>query len=481
MPDTRSLWSCSPTWRWVLSLTLLATALAALSIFSQPPTPAGTAQATYTSQFSSPSNRIAVSVRQSPRDTAFDIPISLPTATFSSETELHVIGVYEAALPNGEKEKPWWSNCLGLEDDQKAMIACHQKHANQHPIRTITINLNQTTSPVVLALMAYEPTRWKIISRPTVDLRKVIISGYYGQDIEGLDTSIPVDAHSYESSPCLNCSRQPDYFYAYKKEGPEYKKAMSKLTELTGLSPTSFQAAYRSEKFTVSSHNTAHMPRPALSQPEQYTGKTFSNHLTVAQTTLLLPDGQWYGLGHLQLPSTRGEEHYLLLSKTSKNTLTELLAIRLNRAQDHQGFAQYNACNQPADYTKKVHSNQPLGEQLCYWSSYINEPWQQPIFKLAAHRLTELGVVIPDTAISTGFHKADASMSLTTLYHAFPTPLASAQAKKDWSMNPWNPSLISSYPENSQFLDNRLRWAVDWFQIFSATQYTPAPSNVNNN
>lgn len=479
MPDTDSLWSTSSAWRWTLSLTLLATALVVLSAPWQQSKPPGLGRANYTPQAPIPGTGMAVTPRQSPRDPAFDTPISLPTATFTSDTELHVIGVYEADLPNGEREKPWWSNCTALEGDPAAMMACHQKYSDQHPIRTITVYLNQTTSPVVLSLMAYEPVRWKIVARPAADLRKVILAGYHGQDIEGISTSIPVDVHSYKSSPCLNCTRQPDYFYAYKQNDPQFAKAMLKLKTLTGLTPTSFQGAYRSEHFTVASGLTATTRPSHPSQPEQYTGKTFSNHLTIAQTTLLLPDGVWHGLGHVQTPSKRGEDHYLLLSRNANNQLTELLAIRLQRVKDSQGFSQYQACNQLADYKKHVQSNQALGQQLCYWSSHVTSPWQQPIFRFAANRLTELGTELPDSAISTGFHRADSSMSLTTLYYAFPPPHIGAASSNDWNMDPWNPALITNFPENSSFLNQRLEWAADWFQIFSATQYTPALANGN--
>src|SRR3989344_4407352 len=480
MRGTNSLWSISPAWRWTLSLTLLATALVVLSAPWQHKIPS-LGQAQYTPPAPIQGTGMSAIPRQSPLDPAFDTPISVPTATFTSDTELHVIGVYEAALPNGEREKPWWSNCTALGDDPTAMMACHQKYSDQHPIRTITAYLNQTTSPVVLTLMAYEPVRWKIVARPAADLRKVILAGYHGQDIEGISESIPVDVHSYESSPCLNCTRQPDYFYAYKQDDPEFATAMLKLKALTGLSPTSFQGAYKSEHFTIASGHMDTTRAPLLNQPEQYKGKTFSNHLTIAQTTLLLPDGVWHGLGHVQTPSKRGEDHYLLLSRNTKNQLTDLLAIRLQRVKDDQGFSQYQACSQLADYKKHVQSNQALGQQLCYWSNHVATPWQQPIFKFAANRLAALRTALPDSAISTGFHKADSSMSLTTLYYTFPDSQIGSSAPKDWSMNPWNPALINNFPENAHFLNQRLEWAADWFQIFSATQHTPALASESHN
>lgn len=472
MANADSLWSSSPAWRWTLTLTLLATALVCLTSPWSPAQAPSPAQAQYNSPAPQPSSPQAIPrAHKVSLDPEFDTPITLPIGTFTSDTELHVIGVHEGALPNGEQEKPWWSHCTGLSADTTAAMECHQKYAGQRTTRTVTVYLNRTTAPIVVALMAYNPIRWKIVTRPGVDLRKVILSGYHGQDIEGLPDSVPVDVHSSESSPCLNCSRQAGYFYASDKDSREYTTAMSKLEALTGLTPTSFQGAYKSDRFTIASGLTANTRTATYSpQVEQYSGSTFSNSVTISGKTLLLPDGVWHGLSHIENPSTRGKDHFLLLAQNDSKQLTALMAIRLRTADDKQGFSQYQACSQPADYAKKVHENEPLGQQLCYWVNYISTPWQQPIYRLAATRLGEMGVTLPDSALSTGFHKADTSMSVTTLYYAFPQSKDQVATPSDWNMSPWHPDLIANFPENSHALKQHLTWASDWFQIFSVTQ-----------
>lgn len=472
MNKATSLWSSSSAWRWTLTLTLLLTALVFLTSPWRPAQVTSSAQAQYNVPVSQPAPlRVIPTTRQISLDPAFDTPITLPTGTFSSGTELHAIGVYEGALPNGEEEKPWWSNCTGLSGDPEAAMACHQKYAAQHATRTITVYLNRTTSPMVIALMAYEPIRWKIVTRPGVDLRKVILAGYHGQDIEGLPDSIPVDVHSYKSSPCQNCSRQSGHFYAYERGSREYTAAMSRLETLTGLTPTSFQGTYKSEQFTIASGLTADTRTATYSpQVERYTGSIFSNSVSISGQTLLLPDGVWQGLGHVENPSARGKDHFLMLAQTDDSQLNALMVIRLQTADDKQGFGQYQACNQPADYTKEVDGNEPLGKQLCYWVNYATTPWQQPIYRLAATRLGEMGITLPTSFISTGFHKADSSMSLSTLYYFPPQTKDQTPTPNDWSLNPWHPSLIANFPENSRLLQEHLTWASDWFQIFKATQ-----------
>jgi hypothetical protein len=472
MNNATRLWSSSPAWRWTFTLTLSITALVFLISPWHPTQTPSTAQAQYNPPAAQPApSRVMPTIRQIFLDPAFDTPITLPTDTFSSDTELHVIGVYEGALPEGKTEKPWWSHCTGLSDDPEAAIACHQKYAGQHTTRTITVYLNKTTSPLVVALMAYEPIRWNIVTRPGVDLRKVILGGYHGQDIDGLPDSVPVDVHSYESSPCLNCSRQSDHFYAYEKNSREYITAMSKLEALTGLSPTSFQGTYKSDRFTISSGFKANTRTATAAPPaDQYSGSTFSNSVNISGKSLLLPDGLWQGLGYVENPSTRGKDHFLMLAQIDKKQLGTLIVIRVQTATDKQGFDQYQACNQPADYTKNVHKNESLGQQLCYWVNYLSTPWQQPIYRLAATRLGEIGVTLPASALSTGFHKADNSTSITTLYYSFPQSKGQAPTPNDWNMSPWHPNLIANFPENSRALQQQLSWASDWFQIFKAMQ-----------
>src|SRR3990167_2964129 len=86
MRGTNSLWSISPAWRWTLSLTLLATALVVLSAPWQHKIPS-LGQAQYTPPAPIQGTGMSAIPRQSPLDPAFDTPISVPTATFTSDTE----------------------------------------------------------------------------------------------------------------------------------------------------------------------------------------------------------------------------------------------------------------------------------------------------------------------------------------------------------------------------------------------------------
>jgi hypothetical protein len=212
---------------------------------------------------------------------------------------------------------------------------------------------------------------------------------------------------------------------------------------------------------SATSHSTSADP---------YTGKLFSNHIEVSGKNLLLPDGGWQGLAHWKTSSQRGDDYFLLLSLQERNNLSQLLVIRVKTVNDGMGFNAEAACELPADYASKKHDNQALGPQLCYWSNYTTAPWQQPIYRIAANRLSSLGFALPEHAISTSFHKADSNTSVTTAYYLFPDAENAASTQVAWSKNPWNPLQLAKSPERKKFVDQRLAWSEDWFQIFSTTR-----------
>ncbi|MEX6501342.1 hypothetical protein [Pseudomonas zhanjiangensis] len=297
----------------------------------------------------------------------------------------------------------------------------------------------------------------------------MILSGYYGPDIEGVAQSIPIELYSQYPSPCQNCLRHADsFFFALTQDSSEYLGVINKLKALTSLAPISFQGARESDRFTVGGGGPFTQNTSVTTPVDRYSDRTFRNYVELENKVVLLPDGPWETLGYVKQPSARGEDHFLILSQRNHDTLTNLLMIRLQTARDHGGFGQYPACKQSADYAHKVRYDSPTAQQSCYWASYVGSPWQQPIYKLAASRLTNLGLPVPSFAIGMGFHEADGNSSLTTLYYSFPKSPA-GESQKAWRNNPWNPAQISKSQDKSTFLQGQLTWAEDWFQIFATS------------
>jgi hypothetical protein len=151
-----------------------------------------------------------------------------------AEFEVHAVGVYEGTLLGGAER--------GLP---------------MHPTGNVTVKVNRpATRPVVLVLTSYEPVEWKI-EAPKGAVVRVITSGYYNQQVVGLDKDVPVAASSFVGN-------DKEYFYAYKQAEPlgardderketqkNYEKLERIVKERTKREIKSFQGAYTGASFEI--------------------------------------------------------------------------------------------------------------------------------------------------------------------------------------------------------------------------------------
>lgn len=142
-----------------------------------------------------------------------------PEQTIADAEELHVISVYEG---DGA------THGFGLE-----RIA-----------GVVEIRVHPRPRPVVLALSAYEPVRWRIVLEPGATLLRVLTLGYYEQTVEGLSEEVPV--LEFESCDCA---------YGWEVDrnigGCNYRVAIADIRALTGLQESSFQGCYEGGRFEV--------------------------------------------------------------------------------------------------------------------------------------------------------------------------------------------------------------------------------------
>lgn len=464
MAEAHSLWQRSPPWRWLFSGTVLMTALWIMAApwrlplaslgagrYSPPPAqPAATAA-------------VASQVRQSPRDAELDRPVTVGPTTYGSDTELHVIGVYGAATSGANRIK-WLEVCTPHDNPSPYIMDCKEQFEAAHPeYRTITVEVERSNAPMVLVLMAYEAVNWKIALRPGTDLRKVIAVGYSGPDVQGVPDTVPVEVYSHGASPCQNCSRQPGGQWAYDPKSAEYPRAMAWLKSITGLDPSSFQGGYQGDHFTLRRW-MGDKPAVAPGSAEEVAGKWYTNVVALGGKTLLLPEGRWQGIALDHTTFARGEDYLLTLARSDNDKLQEVMVAHLQTVSDHGGFPAYAACAQAADYGGQLTGNQAYGAQQCYWVNHSETPWQQPVYRLAANRLADKGVRVPESALVSGFHKADQNMSLTMQYYAFADP-AVAGGGSNWAVHPWNPARVQSGSAIRRFIDERLGWASGWYRL----------------
>lgn len=477
MRDADCLWQRSSAWRLLFYSTVVVTALCILAapwrLQSAQPTPG---QYTATPTASTPAQAQAQApafaaraqslARQSPRDAGFDRAVTVGGETFASDVEMHVIGVYGPAM-SGSQATDWVQACKPVMGTA-LMIDCRRRfEAGRPESRTITVEVERSAAPLVLVLMAYEAVNWKVVVRPGIDLRKVIVSGYSGPDIQGVPNGVPVDVYSYEASPCGNCSRQSGTFWAYDVSKPEYTSAMTRLKAITGLTPTSFQSGYKGSRFTIQRWLGNRQVAPGPASADASVGKVFSNFIDLGGKTLPLPEGVWEVLGTDDVSAPRGQDRLLILARSEKGLLQELMVTHLQTANDGNGFPAYNACNGPADYAARVEQNQPGGLQQCYWVNHSEDPWQQPIYRVAANRLKERGIAVPDSAVVSGFHKATKDFGLTTQYYSF-FEAGVNTGSADWPRSPWNPARIKAYDAIQKFVKGRVDWASGWFMLMNA-------------
>jgi predicted esterase len=113
----------------------------------------------------------------------------------------------------------------------------------------VAIDVRHTARPVVLALTSYYPVTWRVRPAPGARVEKVVVSGYFAQELVGLPPGVPVVNRSY--FPDDGSRRAGGWFYAYKWNSSQYREVVRRLNEMTGLPVASFQEAYEGTAFVI--------------------------------------------------------------------------------------------------------------------------------------------------------------------------------------------------------------------------------------
>ena len=111
--------------------------------------------------------------------------------------------------------------------------------------RQADVVVNSPKKPVVLVLMAYDPTVWNVKYTPDAKIVGVVLAGYHQQALLGIAKSVPrVSAIYDERGPCK-------YFYAYR---PGDLTAVSqRLKPMIGRDITMFVTEAKDSTFVVGS------------------------------------------------------------------------------------------------------------------------------------------------------------------------------------------------------------------------------------
>lgn len=377
-----------------------------------------------------------------------------------------MIGVYQGVLPDGQKEQPWWTKCVAFQDNSSAMAECHGKYAGLRTTKTISVDVSRSSAPMVLVLMSYEPVLWKLLVNSKSRIVKIILAGYHGQDIDGIASNIPVESRTYEPSPCRNCSRQGEYFYAYKQDSKEYENVIKKVRAITGASPTSFQGSYQAGNFSIS-ETTANRISNALvdDKGDIYTGNIFKDQLLISGQSISLPSGNWKGLAYIELPSKRGRDKLVALGKYVDHRMSEMLAMRIQSVTDSSGFPQFPGCKTTPRYAGDTQFNDSFGPQLCYEVIHITNAWSQPFLATITDQIDNQGNPFPTTVLASSFHKADSKLSVDLLLYTLPEG-KDVTKNEIWNSSTWHPNNVDKSSERWRVAQEIIRSASTWYQIF---------------
>lgn len=96
-----------------------------------------------------------------------------------------------------------------------------------HQVKYADVCVNRTEKPVVLVLTAYDPIAWRVCRTKGTTIAGVIVSGYHGQALTGIEKETPHVVVSYyqkgEFKP----------FYAYNA-GPELRNMLKQVKAMLG-------------------------------------------------------------------------------------------------------------------------------------------------------------------------------------------------------------------------------------------------------
>ena len=113
----------------------------------------------------------------------------------------------------------------------------------------VKVEVRPTAKPVVLVLTSYFSVDWQIKVADGARIKKVILSGYSEQEINGLPTGVPIENRSY--FPVDGSRRQNGWFWAFEWNDPQWREMVRRLNALTGLPVASFQGANQGDSFIV--------------------------------------------------------------------------------------------------------------------------------------------------------------------------------------------------------------------------------------
>jgi hypothetical protein len=146
-------------------------------------------------------------------------------------TQLHVVGIYEAANAAGTSRREG----------------------------KVDVRVTRP-GPSVLVLSSYEPTFWNVVVEPGASVERIILSGYYAQSVAAPEGT-PIESYSYDAGGSY-------IGFGYSWPSYDARGLVETAQALTGLSLTSFRGCYSGDSFQIDTPVEIRPPHPVSDKTE---------------------------------------------------------------------------------------------------------------------------------------------------------------------------------------------------------------------
>jgi RNA polymerase sigma factor (sigma-70 family) len=151
--------------------------------------------------------------------------------------------------PVAEKRPKPAENKTDFADAEMHVIGVYWSKDGGGAGGNVEVEVRPTSKPVVLVLTSYMEVDWRIKCAAGARIKKVIVSGYFAQEVKGLPADVPVANRSY--FPVDDSRRKEGWFWAYQWNTPQWREMVRRLNKETGLPVASFQGQNDGDSFVV--------------------------------------------------------------------------------------------------------------------------------------------------------------------------------------------------------------------------------------
>lgn len=201
-------------------------------------------------------------------------------------------------------------------------------------------------------------------------------------------------------------------------------------------------------------------------------GKIFEGRITLSGQTAPLPDGKWMGLAFFRGAPGSVNGDAVVLGRMENNRLVAMVAVNAFMHPDgvRTGHPSFPSCERQNYLFISKSSNEPFGEQRCWWVNHATQVWQQPILRAAESVIREHTDSLAQLWINVGFRRADEAGFITAFYYFNPEQARIESKASTWAESEWHRDRISLDSKRAEYAKQIQTWGTNWAPVFFATR-----------